>query len=144
MFNIAGYSLFLKTHLSAMLKIYSVIYRTILVLGLILYLGSIFLVGVAGHVSNNNNSDTYFLAFTFITFFSLVFQQKFQGTARQVFRFASIILITIGALAMLWQVLAEEHILETGTIIAILVILAFVVFSFLLVYELIIERKKRY
>lgn len=143
MLNIAGYSLFLKTHLSAMLKIYSVIYRTILVLGLILYLGRIFLVGVAGHVSNNN-SDTYFLAFAFVTFFSLVFQQKFQGTARQVFRFASIILITIGALAMLWQVLAEEHILETGTIIAILVILAFVVFSFLLVYELIMERKKRY
>lgn len=64
-----------------MLKVYSLSYRIILILITGLYVFATFAVGVAGHVTNNDK-DFYVLVFAFITFFSLVFQQKFLGTTQ--------------------------------------------------------------
>ena len=102
-----------------MLKVYSAIYRSLLVIIVILYFYVIVVVGTAGHV-RNNNEDYYWLTFAVVTFFSLTYCQKLQGKMKYFIKYSAIILVLAGALMLAWDLYrnaSEEYLGSTELLI---------------------------
>ncbi len=83
-----------------MLKVYSVIYRIMLVLAVLFLFVAKFLVGAAGHNSDTGVSDDIFIAYCIITIIGLMtYANTKTGRLKQVLRFVNVALVLFGILA---------------------------------------------
>jgi hypothetical protein len=122
---------------SDVLKVYSVLYRIVLVLFVVLMFAAQMAVGVAGHNKNWSVTEYLPLIYSAVTFSTLWIYAK--NSNRQMLRYINIILVSVGTIAALYVVLGS--IINDGFIIGLIIPgVLFIFVGSMLIYSLMIDK----
>ena len=128
-----------------MLKVYSVIYRIMLVLAMLILFVAKFLVGAAGHNSDTGESDDIFIAYCIITTIGLTIYANIKtGKLKHILRFVNMLLVFVGVLVagyMAGTIFYEgESILEMA--IPLILVILFIITGIQLLRALIKDKPR--
>lgn len=124
-----------------MLKVYSVLFRIVLVLFVILMFAAQMVVGVAGHNQDSGLSEYLPLIYSVLTFATLwIYDEIDEGQTKQILRYVNILLVGTGVGILLYYSIIGF--LNDGLIVALFITGLIIWIGIMLTYALIKDKSK--